>query len=154
MDVHLTINPQNNRLNGYGQPIKPLDENERALARELANNEFIDFFYIQNKKADVRCTAGRDMIDIKHNGDVSRCEHVPADAARGEFMGNILADTAVIDTVNRFCGYGGCACKSTLGYIEDCVKTFKRVGTQHKYHRRPDGEIGTHSYDPVVLIAS
>lgn len=152
LGVHLTVNPQNNTANGYGQPIKPLTDREREIARSLADNEFIDYFYIQNKRADVRCTAGRDMIDISHTGDVTRCEHIAAQTSAAERMGNILDGTAVIDTVSRFCPLGGCACKSTLGYIEDCVKKFKRVGTQHKYHRRREGEVGVRSYDAVPMV--
>lgn len=150
MDVVLTYNPQINPINGYIQPITPLSGELKEIARELINNPFLEYFFLEQNRADIRCTAGRDMIDVAFDGRVSRCQHLVSDPA--ESLGNLLdPDGPVIDTTNRYCRSGGCSCKSTIGYAEPFVQRYKRVGTQHHFVARPEGEIGAHSYDPVEL---
>jgi len=153
LDVFLTYNPQISSANGYGALIKPLSPEHHDRARALMNNPFMEYYFLEARRDDVRCTAGRDRLNILYDGRVRRCEYLSVDTDEREDMGNVLDGSAVIDRVNRFCKRGGCACKGTLGNIEKVVAVYKRVGTQHHYIKRPAGEVGTHSYDPVVLPA-
>lgn len=152
LGVYFTVNPQINSQNGYGVKIRPVTRDEKTLTREMLDNEFLDFFFTQNRKANVRCTTGRDMIDVNWEGNVTRCEHLSQTTDPAELLGNILdPEGPFIDVVSRYCNGLGCACKSTIGYAEPFVEKYKRFGTQHKFHRRAPGEVGTHSYDPVTL---
>jgi len=153
LDVYLTFNPQINSSNGYAQPIKPLDAEEKQIARELIDNPFLDYFFLEHKRADIRCTAGRDLIDVRYDGNISRCEFLAHEP--DESLGNLLdPEGPRVDRTNRFCKFGGCACKSTIGYAEPFVAQYKRVGTQHHFVRRAAGEIGTHSFDPLEVPAA
>jgi hypothetical protein len=110
-------------------------------------NDIAAYFQMLNK-ASIRCSAGRDHIDVKPDGTLYRCEFFTMYPSEPSY-GNLLDGTATIDLTNRYCAMGGCACKSTIGWAEPVVAEYKRVGTQHHYVRRKPGEIGQHSYDPV-----
>ena len=107
----------------------------------------IIWHFLMGNRANIRCSAGRDQLEVRYDGLVSRCEHDAYIDGLPKY-GNIL-DCAgpMIDSANRYCWMGGCACKNTLALSEPVMAEYRRSGTSNHLIPRPVGEIGCHPYE-------
>ncbi|MCJ8510592.1 hypothetical protein MUU53_22295 [Rhizobium lemnae] len=126
--VHLSVNALLGARNGDGK-LYPEGYNvtERETIQTWMDNDFVATFMLNARRENVRCSAGKDHIQIDQQGNITRCEFVH------ERYGNILDDDPYIDTVERFCPTGGCSCKIYTGFIEPCSAEYARVGTKNHY---------------------
>lgn len=151
LDVFFTVNPLIGARNGDGMMFPQAYPDRDVVKVYKWYGCDVAAYFQMVKHANLRCTAGRDHIDIRPDGTVSRCEHLAKVPTEPNY-GNLLSkEGPVVDLVSRYCAMQGCACKSTIGYAEPVVAEYKRIGTQHHFVKRPPGEIGTHSYDPVPM---
>ena len=145
LGVYLSISPLRGARNGDGK-MYPLSysNDERNEIRKMINNDFISYFMLDNKRAAIRCSVGRDYLEIDNLGNVLRCSRISSS------YGNILDECGpLIDSIGRYCPLGGCSGKVDIGYIAPCLAEYKRIGTKHHYIKRDLDVIGTHSYDAV-----
>jgi len=130
--VPLTVNAQlgKDRTDGQVYPVCYTPE-ERQIISSWMNNDFIEHFMLLYQRENVRCSAGRNHLQIDVEGNVRRCDFVDRD------YGNILGPGSVmIDMEKRYCEIGGCSCKNYVGFIEPCDAEYDRRGTKHHYASR------------------
>lgn len=148
LNVYLSFNPQIMVVNGYQKPIKPVEGELLEAVRRQIDNPLLSSFILDNKRMNIRCTAGKDLLDIYWSGEVSRCEQFAGGSKSP--LGNIFdPEGPWMEKHNRYCETGGCACKSTVLYTVPLVNEYKRIGTQHHIVKREPEDTGKHAYDPI-----
>ncbi len=120
------------------------DQDVNRILEEYNQSESVNFFMMGGRHAGLKCSAGKNLIEINNDGSIISCFMC------GQNLGNILSpdQQAFLRRQETTCVHGGCVCNWAVGFSDLVKSKYVRVDSLYGFVKRK----GTDDSDPDFSI--